>query len=50
MKDVLLFYDNAQPHTSLRTREAIAKLDGLFFPILLTAQIWHPPTTTCLAL
>jgi hypothetical protein len=24
--------------------------DELFFPILLTAQIWHPLTTTCLML
>jgi hypothetical protein len=24
--------------------------DGLFFPIPLTAQIWHPLTTTCFAL
>jgi hypothetical protein len=33
MKDVLLFHDNARPHTNLRTREAIAKnWDGLFFP------------------
>jgi hypothetical protein len=26
------------------------KWDGLFFPVLLAAQIWHPPTTTSLAL
>jgi hypothetical protein len=26
MKDVLLVHDNAQPHTSLRTREAMAKM------------------------
>jgi hypothetical protein len=26
MKDVLLLHDNARPHTSLRTREAIAKM------------------------
>jgi hypothetical protein len=26
------------------------KRDGLFFPILLTAQIWHPKTTNCLVL
>jgi hypothetical protein len=25
------------------------KWDGLFFPIQLRAQIWHPPTVTCLA-
>jgi hypothetical protein len=24
--------------------------DGPFCPILLTTQIWHPPTATCLAL
>jgi histone-lysine N-methyltransferase SETMAR len=26
MKDVLLFHDNARPHSSLRKREAIAKM------------------------
>jgi hypothetical protein len=26
MKDVLLLHDNARPHTSLNTREAIARM------------------------
>jgi hypothetical protein len=32
MKDVLLLHDNAWPHTSLRTREAIAKMWWTFLP------------------
>jgi hypothetical protein len=51
MQHVLLLHDNAQPHTSLRTRvRQSQKWDWLFFPILLTAQISHPATVTCLAL
>jgi hypothetical protein len=26
------------------------KRDVLFFPILFTAKVWHPPAATCLAL
>jgi hypothetical protein len=32
MKDVLLLHDNTRPHTSLRTREAIAKLGLTVLP------------------
>jgi histone-lysine N-methyltransferase SETMAR len=41
MKDVLLLHDNARPHTSLRTREAIAKMGWAFPP--------HPPHSPDLA-
>jgi hypothetical protein len=37
--------------TPLSTRvKQSEKLDRLFFPILPTSKIWHPPTTTCLPL
>jgi hypothetical protein len=32
VKDVLLLHDNSRPHTSLRTREAIAKLEWTVLP------------------
>jgi histone-lysine N-methyltransferase SETMAR len=32
MKDVLLLHDNAQPHTSLRTSEAIEKMGWTVLP------------------
>jgi histone-lysine N-methyltransferase SETMAR len=32
MKDVLLHQDNARPHTSLRTREAVAKIGWAALP------------------
>jgi hypothetical protein len=32
MKDIFLFQDNAQPHSSLRTREAIAKMGCIVLP------------------
>jgi histone-lysine N-methyltransferase SETMAR len=32
MKDVLLLHDNARPHTSLRTREAIVKMARTVLP------------------
>jgi hypothetical protein len=44
LTDVLLLHDNDQSHTSLRTREAVAKMGWVFFPILLTAQNLHPQT------
>jgi histone-lysine N-methyltransferase SETMAR len=33
MKDVLLLHDNARPHTSLRTSEAIIKTGRTFRPL-----------------
>jgi hypothetical protein len=47
-KGVLLLHDSAWPHTNLHTRSN--RKNGLLFPILLTAHIWHSPTTTCFAL
>jgi histone-lysine N-methyltransferase SETMAR len=32
MKDVLLLHDNARPHTSFRTREAIVKMVWTVLP------------------
>jgi hypothetical protein len=32
MKDVLLLHDNAQPHTTLRTRQAKAKMTRTVLP------------------
>jgi histone-lysine N-methyltransferase SETMAR len=42
MKDVLLLRDNARPHTSLRTHEAIAKMRWTILP--------HPAHSPDLAL
>jgi histone-lysine N-methyltransferase SETMAR len=42
---VLLQHDNARPHTSLRTREAITKLQWIVLSHPPYSRIWLLPTT-----